>query len=166
MNIADALKIVRRYTVRAPVDVSSVATDLGLPVKYQFLPDDVSGAIKASPDGQGRYFIEVNAMHFPVRQRFTIAHEIGHFIYHRDLLGKGTGDTRAYRADPSTGLPNPHITPQEKRQANNFAANLLMPQILLNQYKALGVVSPKQLAPIFEVSEDAMRIRLGYSRYD
>lgn len=164
MNISEALAVVGRHTDRAPVDVRAISVALSVPLEFKFLDDNISGAIKADIDAPNGYSILVNAAHAPVRQRFTIAHELGHFIYHRDLLGRGTGDTRAYRAEPRTGFPNPHITPLEERQANAFAANVLMPRALISEFENRGIVSSSLLAEIFEVSVDAMRIRLGLPR--
>lgn len=164
MNISEALSTVARFTLRAPVDVAGIASALSVPVEYEFLDDNISGAIKSDNRALNGYEILVNASHSPVRQRFTIAHELGHFIYHRDLLGRGTGDTRAYRAEPGTGFPNQHITPREERQANAFAANVLMPRTLIAEFENRGIVSSSLLAEIFEVSGDAMRIRLGLPR--
>ena len=99
---------------------------------------------------------------------FTIAivviiHELGHFIYHRNLLGAGVGDTRAYRAE-GTRFPNAAIRPVHERQANSFAANLLMPHASINALRVQGVTTVPDLAERLQVSQDAMRIRLGLPR--
>lgn len=164
MNIDETLNAVRRYTRTAPVDVIGLAEELGVPIVYEDLGDDVSGVIRQADHAPNGYEIAVNEAHAETRKRFTIAHELGHFIYHRDFLGRGTGDTRAYRAEPGTGFPNPHITPREERQANAFAANLLMPLALIAEFRERGVRSSALLAQIFKVSEEAMRIRLGLPR--
>ena len=161
MNIDEHLTAVRRHARTAPVDVAAVARELGVPIVYEDLDDDIAGAIRQSKTAPNAYEIIVNIGHAETRQRFTIAHELGHFIYHRDLLGQGTGDTRAYRAEPGTGFANPHITAREERQASAFAANLLMPMALISEFQARGVRSAALLAQIFNVSEAAMRIRLG-----
>ena len=161
MNIAECLDVLRSYSRTAPIDVLAVAAEMRIPVLFEDLSDDVSGAIRQSKGAPNGYEIVVNSRHAETRQRFTIAHEIGHFIYHRDLLGLGAGDDRAYRAVPGTGFPNDHITPREERQANIFAANLLMPRALVEEFEARGIKSTALLAQIFKVSEEAMRIRLG-----
>jgi Zn-dependent peptidase ImmA (M78 family) len=105
----------------------------------------------------------VNANHSSVRQRFTIAHEIGHFIYHRGRLEKcaegGTSDTLAYRTDDRV-YPNPHITWLQEYQANNFASNLLIPSHLLAEQVAKGATE-EEMARHFNVSLAAIRIKLG-----
>ena len=156
-TLKDSLDIIKRHWNDAPVPVQTIAVELGLPVQFISLPDNISGAIKM--DGPG-YKIVVNAQHANTRQRFTIAHEIGHFLYHRDLLGKGVGDDRAYRSEDTT-LPNPNITATHERQANTFAANLLMPKALLEKLVKQGITSTVDLAKALQVSEEALKIRLG-----
>ena len=159
MNFAECLAVVADHTQRAPVDVYAIAREVGVPIVPQDLDDNISGAIVCA-DGDENYRIIVNANHATTRKRFTVAHELGHFIYHRDLLGRGTGDTRAYRSE-NTAFPNAHITPVEERQANTFAANTLMPPKLIRDFITRGVKDPELLAKIFQVSRRAMEIRLG-----
>lgn len=160
MNVKDSLTIIKKYWNTAPVDVFAIARELGVPVLRATLPQNISGMIRQ--DGSG-YMIVVNGTHALTRQRFTVAHELGHYIYHRDLLGKGVGDTRAYRAE-GTELPNPNITITHERQANTFAANLLMPNHLIASLKAAGTTTPEALARALGVSVEAMKIKLGIAR--
>lgn len=156
--MVDPLKIAERYRDSVPVPVFDIITELGLGLLFCPLDDDVSGWIELRDDGN--YQIVINERHSLVRKRFTAAHELGHYIYHRDLLGRGTGDTRAYRAE-SSPLPNARIRPRHERQANTFAANLLMPAQSIEKLRAEGCVDPSSLAERLVVSTEAMRIRLG-----
>lgn len=162
MNLKESLEVIKKYWNTAPVDVEAIARDLGVPIRKKPLPQNISGAIMQA---DGKYEIVVNANHSATRQRFTIAHELGHFIYHRDLLGRGVGDTRAYRAE-GTNMPNPNISVTHERQANTFASNLLMPKHLIESLQSQGIGEPAALARALGVSEEAMRIRLGLSRND
>lgn len=157
----EALDITRRYGASVPVDVHALATELGLGPEAGDLPDDISGLIRRNPDGS--MTIVYNRGHARTRQRFTIAHEIGHFIYHRDRLSAGVSDTLAFRADPAY-LPNPAIGREQEWQANNFAANLLVPGKWLKAAQAAGFKMVPELAPRFEVSPAVMRIKLGIPR--
>lgn len=159
MSVQDSLSVVKKYWNDAPVDVFAIIRDLCVPLCFAFLPAGVSGQIRRIDGG---YAIDVNSVHSKTRQRFTAAHELGHYIYHRDLLGKGVGDTLAFRAE-GEALPNPHIRIEHERQANTFAANLLMPNHLIEKLKAQGITGPQALAEHLEVSEEAMRIKLGLS---
>lgn len=155
----EALEITKRYWKDVPVDVFAIARDLGLGPRFSDLPDHISGMIKRV-SGDDQWEIVINERHARVRQRFTAAHEIGHFIYHRPLLADGVSDTLAYRADGGE-MPNASIGPVQERQANNFAANLLVPSHWLTAAKAIGVTDPKELAGKFNVSETVMRIKMG-----
>ncbi|MEZ5709323.1 MAG: ImmA/IrrE family metallo-endopeptidase [Blastomonas sp.] len=150
----DPLKVIAKYWDSTPVPIDRIIADIGLPFSYEAMDDNISGYIERT---DGTYRIVVNAEHPEVRQRFTAAHELGHYIYHRDLLGEGVGDNRAYRTD-GTNRPNANIRPIHERQANSFAANILMPR-----HRLIDVASERTeaLAARFNVSKQAMAIRLG-----
>lgn len=143
-------EIVERFTRSIPVDLYGLAKALGLKtVVDPTLPPEVSGKIKR----EGRaYRITLNGRDAPRRQRFTLAHEIGHFVLHRDQLGAGIVDNAMYRSRLSSEL---------ETQANRFAAELLMPANLVFQlYRQENIRSLHALADRFDVSVDAMRTRL------
>lgn len=154
----DPLSLANRYAERSPTAVFELLADLHLGPEFQELDDNISGWIERRQGGG--YKVVINRKHALVRRRFTAAHELGHYIYHRDLLGRGVGDTRAYRAH-GTHLDNPLIQPTHERQANTFAANLLMPRPAIARLMGQGVQSTEALAEQFQVSRDAMKIRLG-----
>jgi Zn-dependent peptidase ImmA (M78 family) len=147
--------VIQSHWDRTPVPIEAIIAEMGLNFQRESLPEEVSGFIERKPDGS--YRIAVNAGHPETRQRFTAAHELGHYIYHRHLLGDGVGDNRAYRTD-GTDRPNSNIRPLHERQANSFAANVLMPRHALVN---VGDESTAALAARFGVSQEAMRIRLG-----
>ena len=157
ISAGEALDVTKRYWNKVPVDVFGLAGELGLGPKFEVLDDNISGMIRRV--GDDRWLIVINHFHATVRQRFTCAHEIGHFIFHRDLLKDGVSDTLAYRAD-GMELPNPSIGWQQERQANNFAANLLVPSAWLKAAQAAGFTT-KELAGHFAVSETVVKIKLG-----
>ena len=162
MNVMiDPLKLAERYWGDIPVPVFTILEELGLGPDRLLMDAEVSGWIERRADGS--YRVAINRNHADVRQRFTAAHELGHYIYHRDLLGAGTGDTRAYRAE-NTPFDNRAIRPMHERQANSFAANLLMPRASIVMLQNQGVTDVEELAARLEVSKDAMRIRLGLPR--
>lgn len=153
----EALEIAKRYwDDMPPVQVFDLAAELGLGPVAADLPNHISGMLRRVGD---RWECVYNRGHARVRQRFTVGHEIGHFIYHRGLLHKGVGETLAYRAEGSE-LPNPNITREHEWQANNFASNLLVPTRWLRAAQAAGITDVKDLARQFDVSETVMRIKL------
>lgn len=155
------LKVIEQHLGDIQVQIFAVLEELGLGPEFRTLDDEISGWIERKRDC--KYRIVINDRHALVRKRFTAAHELGHYIYHRDLLDSGVGDTRAYRS-AGTPLPNSLITQRHERQANSFAANILMPQAQIVKLQGNGVFNPRELAALFGVSEDAMRIRLGLPR--
>lgn len=156
--IIDPMQVVDAYSAEIPVPVFRILEDLELGPEFRELDEGVSGWIEKK--SEGIYLIVINKLHAITRQRFTAAHELGHYIYHRDLLGRGVGDTRAYRTE-GTPFPNEFIRPINERQANSFAANLLMPARAIRLLQDRGVTTPEALAARLQVSVQAMRLRLG-----
>ena len=154
--------------VKPPVDLERVAAKLGLRIACAELGADVSGVLISKGDSSD---ILVEASHHPNRRRFTIAHEIGHFVLqHQFQPGEHVHVDRGHRitlrnSRSSTGEDAMEI------EANQFAAALLMPsKLIAAQIKKLGVTSPLDyhitlLADQFEVSEQAMTIRLSTLGY-
>jgi hypothetical protein len=148
-------KIIRQRQQTFPVETVPLARDLGIPVySVDGWADDLSGMIKIENEDRNnpQYAIYVNKNHASVRRRFTIAHEIAHFLLHKDLIGDGIVDDGLYRS----GLPSKIET-----QANNLAAEILMPWHLLNEAMKQGFNTVPLLAEAFNVSKSAMSIRLG-----
>jgi Zn-dependent peptidase ImmA (M78 family) len=159
MDPAEKLSIVNHFRNRMPpVDVKGLAFALGLKVHEAFLSDNTSGMIEPFADS---YKITVNSNHSHTRKRFTVAHEIGHFILHRHLIGDGIADDRIYRSTDAEKYHNTAIGPHEETQANRFAAALLMPHESIEKARAEGCTEPSELAVKFGVSEQAMCIQLG-----
>ena len=154
---------IRGFMNSAPVDVEGAARALGIEVRHAFLEREISGQIERLPGG--RYRITVNALDASTRRRFTVAHELGHFIYHRPLIGDGVDDDRAYRSTSAGKYHNTRIGPKQETEANRFAANLLMPKHLIEQLKARGIVTTEGLAKALGVSVAAMRVREGKPPY-
>lgn len=149
MQGALPVEVVSRFLKSAPVDLDAMASALGLKVGISAFEDpEVAGNIERTGDG---YRISLNAHDPARRQRFTLAHEIGHYILHRDLIGDGITDRGLYRSRLTTAI---------ERQANRYAANLLMPAQLVFDAWHEGVNSLPALSARFNVSEKAAEIRL------
>jgi Zn-dependent peptidase ImmA (M78 family) len=134
-----------------PIYPDQIARSLGIAVRYAGLPPDQSGKILIPPNGAP--VITINEYDHPNRQRFTCAHEIGHYHQRR---ARDTGPTTFvdYR-DTLAGLGSE----PDEIFANQFAAALLMPARLVAQYwrEGRGVES---LAEMFGTSVQAMNLRL------
>ena len=131
-----------------PVPVGEMAKKLDLSVVEFDFSENISGVLKKE-----KKVIGVNKKHHPLRQRFTIAHEMGHF-----LLGHELGKDEDFIEDDTLRKPT-----SLEREANVFASFLLMPrEWIRDRVKKLGVDGQtiRTLAREFEVSEQAVTIRL------
>lgn len=149
--------IINEFRKTAPVDVEGLAHALGLKIRRANMSPDDSGEIEKI--GPNNYVITVNENHSYTRQRFTIAHEISHFILHRNKMGDGISDNKLYRSNTKSRLVNLNIGAKEETEANQFAVNILMPFDLIKTLKEEGY-SADQLAEKLEVSIQAIKIRL------
>lgn len=148
-------QIIKRHQNNFPVELIPIAKELGVNVyNTSGWPNDLSGMIRIENEDRSNpnYAIYVNATHPVTRRRFTIAHEIAHFVMHRHLIGDGIVDDGLYRSNLSSVI---------ETEANNFAADILMPWHLLNQATSQGIRTVPELAAAFKVSKSAISIRLG-----
>lgn len=150
--------IIERHLTNYPVRLGQLAAELGVAIKVSTMRTGVSGQI--SREGN-QYVIRVNRNEARERQRFTIGHELAHFLLHRHIIDsspEGITDTVLYRS----GAPE-----RIEYEANRLAADLVMPMQIVEQAVANefgGVVTEatiESLAARFEVSKAAMEIRLS-----
>lgn len=144
--------IVDKFKNGAPVDLVGMARALDIDVDQNasFTDPKTSGSIKKMRDGT--YRISVNGSHSDNRKRFTIAHELAHFLLHKDIIDrKGLVDDAMYRSGASR---------EEEYQANRMAAELLMPKSLILSFWNAHLRQPNVLAKVFGASEEAVNIRL------
>jgi hypothetical protein len=138
----------------APVRLPELAKALGVSVKAATLAPGISGEIRPTDGG---YVIRINRHDHPKRQRFTVAHELAHYLLHKDDIGTGIEDDVLYRSS---------LSDKREQQANRLAADILMPQNLIAEAreaaeeKGIGELA-LYLSDVFGVSEAAMRIRTG-----
>lgn len=140
MKLIDSLEI-----HRPPVMIKPICRKLAIPVSFRPISQDGFslnyGILKA---------IVLNPALSKTRLRFTAAHELGHLLLDHKHLKACHGNTR------------------EEREANAFAAELLMPtkiiQSIIERGKRYSMNPiPEVLAPQFGVSLTAMEIRLQES---
>lgn len=158
-----AFSLIEKYEVKAPaVHVERIAKQEGAQVRYGPLDKELSGMFFVR---DGIPIIGVNSLHHPNRQRFTIGHELGHMLMHREMLEGGVHvdkELAILRRDAlaQTGTDKIEI------QANQFAAHLLVPDVLLDAVIGddLKVADSEQdleaLAKRFKVSTMTMQLRL------
>lgn len=158
MKLSDQWEILNEARKSLPVPVTALPAMLGVKLRSAFLAGGISGMLERSGE---TFLLTINATDPDTRQRFTLAHEIGHYMLHRHLVGDGLDDDRAYRSTEVGKYHNTLIGPKEEREANKFAANLLMPREAINREKAKDGATVSQMAMLFGVSEHAMSIRMG-----
>ncbi|MEQ6390321.1 ImmA/IrrE family metallo-endopeptidase [Bacillaceae bacterium S4-13-58] len=142
-----------------PVQVEEIAKKEGLALVYKESENDKWSGMLYRKGKTG--IIAVNDKHHLNRQRFTIAHELGHFFLSED-------DTDVYVDNAVIRFRNETSslgTDMEEIEANNFAAELLMPEDFIRkdieEYKdEIDEWDVFELAQKYGVSEQAMTIRL------
>jgi Zn-dependent peptidase ImmA (M78 family) len=149
-----ARKILKDYKLsEMPTDLSVIFKGLGL--KYMELneADDIDGAIL---EIEGKPAIAVLNKARPLqRQRFTLAHELGHiFLKHteRDIY-----DSEKIRDD--SGQLSEKTKPPQEIEADLFASELLIPYEQLKKYTA-DMNDIDKLADAFQVSRQAMTLAI------
>jgi Zn-dependent peptidase ImmA (M78 family) len=157
---AKATEVLREANVTTlPVPVGDIVKQLGVDLTYEAYDGDVSGMIYRYDD---QAVIGVNSTHPPTRQRFTLAHEIGHYVLHEG--NQLFVDRFVTRVNWRNGESN-----IEETEANQFAAELLMPREFvvrevgnaISKRKEIDAQSlANQLARLFNVSPQAMEYRL------
>jgi len=148
-----------------PIDVEAVAETLGLQVFVEAYDGSTSGVLISEEDGTR--LIGINEGQPKTRQRFTIAHEIGHATMH--LL-----DTHSVFVDQPRQVlfrdgRSTLATDRREIEANTFAAELLMPAVAIREYfgthlTEVNIERPERIVDLmakqFEVSPQAMSYRL------
>jgi len=158
-DLLDKLKL-----SKPPFNPFIIAEKLGLEVDQSLDLSNLnlSGSIT---NKNGNVKIWINPLDSEGRQRFTLAHELGHYVY--DILTDGD---QVIQDTPETLYRNNQRHTREYR-ANDFAGMLLMPKFsIIEEATNLIEASPQQslptikviekLAEIFEVSKPAMLVRL------
>ncbi len=146
-----ARSILQRMGVQQPpVDVHDVATREGLTIRILTTwPTTVSGLLL-----RNQRLVGLNGNHSRRRQRFSLAHELGHWFMHREWL---------FNQDDIT-IDNPPESDatenrSEENEADEFAGELLAPRAFIKAAMK-KTKSPNALAEIFDISSEAMWVRL------
>jgi transcriptional regulator with XRE-family HTH domain len=147
-----ARELLDSYGIKEPpVQLEGLVDKLGIPMLLWDFPASLSALIVEVDKGD--YVIGVNQGHHDNRQRFSIAHEAGHAVlrheagYYLEFFNSADGDP-------------PNFRYADEREANAFAAALLMDERWLRDDWAGGERSLHKLARRYEVSEEAMSFRL------
>jgi hypothetical protein len=153
MQVRPAELLLQQFGITDPkeIDLEAIAWTQGVRVRYRPL-DGCEARILGNGD---QAIITVNSQSSAQRQRFSIAHELGHWKWHR-------GRVLVCRSDEigAAGAERSHI----ERAADNYAADLLMPNFMFrpiaSSFTKLNSRTVKAVAETFDVSATAAAIRL------
>ncbi len=161
-------RLLENHTIESvPVQVGEIASTLGIRVQYEPTENELSGFLLRDISRQ-QTIIGVNNFHHLNRQRFTIAHELGHFFLHEQ---EKLHIDRQFQVNLRDGNSSSGESAEEK-EANLFAAELLMPVRFIQQdlaeVDALDLEHDDMLAELakkYQVSVQTMTFRLAYLGY-
>lgn len=160
-----ASDVLKKYNLddNIPINLDKLIEELNINVRVrdfseiEDVENQIAGYIKKTKNGQATILVNVNDI--PTRQRFTIAHEIGHYFLHmKDNSEESHIELRTVAKD------------SKELSADRFAAELLMPENLIRkEHDKLMFATATELAQKFNVSFSAMKYRLdtlGLWHYD
>jgi len=136
-----------------PVDVNKILTHIGINLLPYPFPEKVSAILLKE---NNMLVVGVNNSHHPNRQRFSIAHEIGHYLlgHYKDVFV----DMSEISEGRFDAFDTDHNKVQEQ-EANYFAGELLMPSAMLKKDFA-KLRNVEEIAKLYKVSKDALWIKL------
>jgi len=162
--------LARTKVKNGAVPVEAIVRSLGIEIKLDKVDDELSGFIVRDKQSK-RAIIGANKSHHEHRRRFTIAHELGHFLLHEGHivhLDQNIGALRVNlrNSESARGEDN------DEKEANLFAAELLMPANFLREEldgKERDLLGDgnflDRLAKKYKVSVQALTFRLAYLNY-
>ncbi len=143
---------------RIPVDVVKIANSNDIKVYEGDLNKKISGAIRYKKE-ENKFEILVNKNDIKSRQRFTVAHELGHYFLHQNFLKSEEIHVDIMYRSINNDKANIEDLRRKEKEVDYFAGALLMNRTLLEKMHKENN-SIKELAEIFDVSISAMTVRL------
>lgn len=151
--------ILRDFCSEIGGDIAELANKLGVKVFADDLLPYEHGYLEYDPlcESTSGFKVVINAHDSRERQRFTVAHELAHFLLHKENAKK----RKAHRTEGNVYDPFVYLEPSDRREeveANRFAATLLMPPNLFKPAFERLDRDPKTVARLFGVSSAAVEI--------
>lgn len=134
-----------------PVNPIEVAKGRGIDVRFVAFSGEFRDRISGFYDSDDNR-IYVNSEEWPLRQTFTIAHELGHALLHREWAQ--SSEYKMMLRDQFADSSDPY-----EKEANFFAAHLLVPRKMLDKY--VDILDIRQLSRLFAVSVGVIRWRIA-----
>lgn len=159
-----AAELLQRFNIKElPIPVREIAQACNVKIQPYDLGEDISGVLVIN---KGTGTIGYSPVESKVRQRFTIAHELGHYVLHSQSKQEGLFIDKGFKVlfrdyNSSTGEI------KHEKEANAFAAALLMPKdLLISKIESLDLdltdeSAIKKLAKMFNVSSISMSFRIS-----
>ena len=167
-KLQDIELILKEFSI--PVNIEKMIYDKGIELNKNYLEFEanISGEIKKE---NNKFIININGADHYYRKRFTMAHELAHFILHKDLIGDGVDDSLEYK---KFYRKNNKINDEHESQANDLASKILMPEeAMIKLAKLTDVIKLNNgdvdinipwleyLSKKFQVSKRAFTVRLA-----
>ncbi|MFI5161229.1 MAG: ImmA/IrrE family metallo-endopeptidase [Sphingobacteriales bacterium] len=155
-------ELVGKMNINKPrIPIEKIAKDLGVAIVETDLGSEISGMLVINGNDA---VIALNPMQSAERKRFTIAHELGHFILHKESNSNVFVD-RDFIVKYRSNKPYSELEIRQEQEANAFAASILMPQeLIMTELAKTEAQSESEvintLATSFDVSVPAMTYRL------
>ena len=149
--------VIEKYSSEIPVKLGAMANSFGIDVLLSTFPLGISGQIGEEDEN---FVIRINRHEVRHRQRFTLAHEISHFLLHKDLIRSTESNYWSENVLLRSGQPL-----RVEYQANRLASDLVIPPNLLVE-ETKNIDNPmttdelQYLAEKFQVSAAAMKFKL------
>lgn len=168
MDLAEITKraeeIAKKYNPEgvSPFPFDHIEEDVGnLDIVVVDFQEGISGAISYEKEDSG-FTIMVDKNKAKTRQYFTVAHELGHYFLHADVLKNEeviVDSENAFEWNRILYRLDNSVSTRLEAEANAFAAALIMPADLVKKaWEAFHSI--EECAKIFDVSASAMSIRL------
>ncbi len=145
-------EIILHFQETLPIDIGALSREFGVGAYIADLGRNISGQIIKVQDSNDQFEISVSQSDDKHEQRFTTAHELSHFLLHKDKIGDGIVDSPLYRSTMSNKI---------EVEANKLAADILMPYVKIDLAIEEGTKTLGALARYFDVSIQAIKVRLG-----
>ncbi len=155
-RIAQAILKDKRQGARLPVSIQDLAVNEWVDIKPLSTARRFEGRLELC-GGKPTIFVNDHGrdLAYP-RARFTLAHELAHFFLHRQWLTAGAA---FHDAELLTGDNLRNV----EREANAFAAELLLPERLVNRFLSGRYLS---LERVQQLSDEAQHVFAPFARRD
>lgn len=152
-KLSAAERILWDYGITDPADIDLQVIAYGLGATIHVKPlDGCEARLVANKE---KAIITVNSKSIPTRQRFSIAHELGHW-----QLDKGRGGFLCAKDDIS---PQNDASKEGEALANNFASQLILPDYLFGTIaaaKPISLEAAEKISTVFKASITATSIKM------